>query len=44
MANVGSATSVRGDVPPGVYHVRVRVVGACGQQGPASPEVVVTVQ
>jgi hypothetical protein len=42
-ANVGATLTIGGHVPPGTYHVRVRGVGACGQMGPASNEVVAVV-
>ena len=44
VSNVGGVTSIAGGVPPGVYFVRVRGVSGCGQPGPASNEIVVTVQ
>ncbi len=42
--NVGGGTSLGGGVGPGVYYARVRGVSGCGQPGPASTEIVVTVR
>ena len=44
VSNVGGGLALSGAAPPGVYYARVRGVSACGQQGPASNEVRVTVQ
>ncbi len=44
VSNVGGVTALGGPAPPGRYYARVRGVSACGQQGPASNEIVVTVQ
>jgi len=43
-SNLGSVLGVNGVVPPGAYYARVRGVSGCGQPGPASNEVLVTVQ
>lgn len=44
VSNVGALTAISGGVPPGAYFVRVRGVNGCGQPGPASNEILVTVQ
>jgi hypothetical protein len=44
VSNVGAVTALSGAAPPGVYYARVRGVSACGQQGPASNEILVAVQ
>lgn len=42
-ADVGFVTGLSTAVPPGTYYVRVRGVNACGQLGPSSTEIVVSV-
>ena len=43
-SNLGGVLAVSGAVPPGAYYARVRGVNGCGQPGPASNEVLVTVR
>lgn len=43
-STLAGVLGVSGAVPPGAYSARVRGVSGCGQPGPASNEVLVTVQ
>ena len=43
VSNRGAVTTLTTVAPPGRYYVRVRGVSGCGQQGPASNEIVVVV-
>jgi hypothetical protein len=44
VTNVGASLTIGGPVPPATYYARVRARNGCGQMGPASNEVVVTVR